>query len=250
MIEWLSKSQIKVRGSKFALASFGAPPTKELRIMKERFQINCYESLAKEIGPDANIVELGIRTGGSTAFLAVLFQPRILTAIEIDERASNLFNEFLACHPDGSRIRTHFECDQGDVVDVKKVLEDDFGKQPIDMVIDDASHRLEPSTISFNILFPRIRPGGIFVIEDWSWEHYAEGQAGPDHLADQVTGFARLALEASLVCAHRPDVIAKVVLMRGIAIIYRGPVELAAEGFSISELLGERGKKLFANSCE
>jgi hypothetical protein len=57
-------------------------------------------------------------------------------------------------------------------------------------------------------------------------------------------------LEATLASAHRPDVIAKVVLMRGMAIIYRGSSLLDPEGFEISALLGERGRRLLANSSQ
>jgi len=37
-------------------------------------------------------------------------------------------------------------------------------------VIDDASHRLEPTRASLETLFPRLREGGLFLIEDWRWQ--------------------------------------------------------------------------------
>ena len=249
MVEWINESRINVRGTRFAVASWAARPQKMLQIMKERFQIDEYARLADEIGPDASIVELGIRTGASTAFLAILFEPRLLSAFDIDSQSSELFNKFLASHPDAARIRTHFECDQGDAAKLSRLVNDDFGNLPLDAVIDDASHLLAPTTTSFNILFPRLRPGGVFVIEDWSWEHYTEGLTGQADVGvfeELVTGFARLALEAVLVSAHSPDIISKVLLMRGIAVIYRGPAPLDPEAFDIRDYLGEKGTQLLA----
>jgi predicted methyltransferase len=37
--------------------------------------------------------------------------------------------------------------------------------QLLDLVVDDTSH-LGPTRASFNTLFPRLRPGGVYVIED------------------------------------------------------------------------------------
>ena len=39
--------------------------------------------------------------------------------------------------------------------------------EPLDLVIDDASHLYGPTMASFEVLFPRLRPGGLYVIEDW-----------------------------------------------------------------------------------
>jgi predicted O-methyltransferase YrrM len=244
MIKWINKTRIDVKGTRFGVAKLGAPQSNILKILKEPFQIDCYAELASDMGPGSNIVELGIRTGASTAFLSVLFEPRLLSSFEIAERASDNFDNFIASHPDASRIRTHFDCDQGDATKLTRFLDEDFGQKPLDLVIDDASHLLGPTTASFNVLFPRLRPGGIFVIEDWSWEHYTEGKT--DALNEMLTGFANLILVASLVSAHRPDIISKVILIRGIAIIYRGASQLDPEGFEIDALIGERGRQLLA----
>jgi predicted O-methyltransferase YrrM len=246
MINWINKSRIEVNGTRFGIAKIGEPQSKILKILNEPFHIDCYAELARDLGPDSNIVELGIRTGASTAFLAVLFEPRLLSAFDIEQNASDNFDRFLASHPAASRIRTHFECDQDDAIKLSQLVDADFGQRPLDLVVDDASHLLGPTTSSFNVLFPRLRPGGIFVIEDWSWEHYTEGRAVFDFVNEMVSGLAHLVLVASLVSAHRPDVISKVILMRGIAIIYRGESKLDPEGFEIDALIGDRGAKLLA----
>ena len=47
----------------------------------------------------------------------------------------------------------------------------DHDLSELDLVIDDASHSFGPTLASFAGLFPKVRPGGFYVIEDWSWPH-------------------------------------------------------------------------------
>jgi len=39
----------------------------------------------------------------------------------------------------------------------------------VDLVVDDACHAYEETKASFEFLFPLLQPGGIYLIEDWSW---------------------------------------------------------------------------------
>lgn len=63
---------------------------------------------------------------------------------------------------DEPRLRTH-RGDQGDPRHVDK-LATEIG--PLDIVIDDGSHLNQHVVTSFNALFPHVRPGGLYVIED------------------------------------------------------------------------------------
>jgi hypothetical protein len=47
-------------------------------------------------------------------------------------------------------------------------------------VIDDASHLLDPTRASFNVPFPLVRPGGVYVIEDWSLDLILDRQMSED----------------------------------------------------------------------
>jgi len=246
MITWISDTEFNIDGTKFKLAL--VPEHGVLTVMKDRFHIDAYAELVKEIKPGSNIVEIGIRSGASTAFMAVLYKPNCLSAIELNKKSTKLFTDFLASHPDGRRIRTHFGCDQGDVIQLGAVLDSDFGQQVLDLVIDDASHQLIPSMASFNLLFPRLRPGGIFVIEDWSWEHFAEREYGLSFTGWSITGFAKLTLMTVLACAYSPDIIAKVTLRRGMAVVHRGPGSLQPGEFKLDNLLGERGQQLLSDN--
>jgi 23S rRNA U2552 (ribose-2'-O)-methylase RlmE/FtsJ len=71
-----------------------------------------------------------------------------------------------APHPDTDRITT-FVADQGDPDALRKVYEE-AGSQPFDVIVDDGSHRHDHQQITFGVLFPCLRPGGLYFIEDIS----------------------------------------------------------------------------------
>src|SRR5207237_6125856 len=66
------------------------------------------------------------------------------------------------------RIKTYWETSQADPGKLKQIVGTDFSG-PLDLVIDDASHLYKFTKSSFETLFPLIRPGGLYIIEDWSW---------------------------------------------------------------------------------
>ena len=78
------------------------------------------------------------------------------------------------------RVRPYFGFEQDDRRALEVIISAEFGDTPLDLVIDDASHQHEETLRSFEILFPRLRQGGLYVIEDWQWSHLelAEYQNG------------------------------------------------------------------------
>ena len=54
---------------------------------------------------------------------------------------------------------------------MREILDHEFVDESIDLVIDDASHLYVETKASFEELFPRLRPGGLFIIEDWASGH-------------------------------------------------------------------------------
>lgn len=115
---------------------------------------------------DANVVELGVYRGGSAMLLALVARPRKLVTVDIGPPQPDLV-DFVAGRDLGDRVHLHWETDQADVEAVVDALDRAIGEEPIDLVIDDASHVYEPTRASFEALFPRLRTGGRFVIEDW-----------------------------------------------------------------------------------
>ncbi len=143
---------------------FATPP-----LFKNRELIEQLVELLTDLEP-ARIVELGIFRGGSVAFTAAFSRPQKIVAFELSDQPLPLLAEFLEREGLAEHVVTCFGVDQGDP-EVELIVDREFGSEPIDFVIDDASHLYEPSRRTFEMLFPLIRPGGVYVIEDWASEH-------------------------------------------------------------------------------
>ena len=119
----------------------------------------------------AAVVELGIAAGGSTALLALLAEPRKLVSLELDPEPVPALAELIDVSDLTGRVHPYYGVDQADRGRLREILDLEFGEEPIDLVIDDASHFYAETRASFEVLFPRLRPGGLFVIEDWTADH-------------------------------------------------------------------------------
>ncbi len=116
-----------------------------------------------------NILELGVWGGGSLVFWFEHFRPVRLVGIDNKpEVKSEYFQRYLATRGVSDRIKTYWETDQADAGRLRAVVAADFDG-PLDLVIDDASHLYDLTRTSFEVLFPLLRPGGLYIIEDWSW---------------------------------------------------------------------------------
>ncbi|MGO8711468.1 MAG: class I SAM-dependent methyltransferase [Methylocella sp.] len=116
-----------------------------------------------------NILELGIHAGGSIVFWSEVFHPERLVALDIAPTGdSSLFQGYVVARGLQNRIKTYWETSQADPQILNRIVATDFSG-PLDLVFDDASHLYKFSKISFETLFPLIRPGGLYIIEDWSW---------------------------------------------------------------------------------
>jgi len=121
--------------------------------------------------PNGNIVELGIAEGGSVALTALVAAPRKLVGLELDENRVHALEQLFEGLGFTDRIRPYYGVDQADRARVGAIIDDEFSDGELDLVVDDASHRLEQTRASFETLFPRLRPGGLFLIEDWNHQH-------------------------------------------------------------------------------
>ena len=117
------------------------------------------------------LVELGIAEGGSTALAALAAEPSALLAIDIEPQPLAALEEFIAERDLGGRVHTRYGVDQGDRDQLARTVDEAMGPEPLDLVVDDASHQLDPTRTSFEVLFPRLAPGGLYAIEDWKSDH-------------------------------------------------------------------------------
>ena len=249
---------IHMAGARFSCVGIGRAPSApdDYALRKTDALAERYLQLADDF-QDAQILELGIDEGASTAFLALLMKPRKLVAVDIGSHRVAELDSFVQRRDLGSSVRPYWGVDQGDRDKLQAILAREFGDVPLDLVIDDASHALAPTRTSFELLYPRLRPGGVFLIEDWStqlwFEHgYLQGDAGDGEEGDALAEvhrqlgepLARLVCEIVAVTGYRPDVIAGIRIWDGWLEIERGPAELS-DNFSVSDLLHPLGQRMF-----
>lgn len=171
MLYWSGSRRFSINGTQYVLRPEGGGSSSDDRFVlrKSRQLVEYYVGLASEF-EDANVVELGVNEGGSTAFLAQILRPRRLVALEIESEPNEPLAEFVKAHGLGTVVRPRYGADQANPEQLEAVLKENLGEERIDLVVDDASHNLPETIASFNVLFPRLRPGGAFVIEDWMWD--------------------------------------------------------------------------------
>lgn len=203
------------------------------------------------------MVELGIAYGGSVAWFTVRLRPRKLVAIEYSPERVGVLDRFIAERGLGETVRPYFGVDQGDRARVAGILADELAGEPLDLVVDDASHRYEPTLASFETIFPLLRPGGLFVIEDWAGLHHLaaafarrmaetagtpEGDALVASIDERVrsgegaeTSLLRLAVELALVEASGSGIVDEVSVNRHWIAVRRGGEALEPGRFRLAD---------------
>ena len=149
-------------------------------------------------------------------------------------------------------MHAEYGVDQGDEATLLALLDRHLGPEPLDLVVDDASHYLTPTLTSFHVLFPRLRPGGLFVIEDWSHGHTrerilrsVEDQVGPTAIADHAAGpperrdLTQLVLQLVTAVGFAPENVSEVLIQNGLALVRRGDGPLDPAAFELGDLYGD-----------
>ncbi len=196
-----------------------------------------------------NIVDLGIFKGGSIALYEELFAPKKMLGVDLTPSRVEALDGYLARHQRADAVRLSYGTDQGDRGTLTRLTNETFGAEPLDLVVDDCSHMYELTKASLNALLPRVRPGGVYVIEDWGWAHYPGGspanwQRNQETFKDQRTPMSKLILELVSVVASRPDLIREINVVPGLVFVTRGHASVSENGFDIDNFHSTPGRKL------
>jgi hypothetical protein len=247
----LSESTLEIDGVRFEFGTaYTATTDADFYLAKPPHLIHDYLALVEQAA--GNVVELGIFRGGSAALMALAAQPKQLVVIDLCEPVDEL-DRFVAERGIGHRVRAHYGIDQSDRPVLAQIMADAFQGEPIDLVIDDASHSLGPTRDSFEELFPLVRPGGRYLIEDWHWElTFSSGlldgadrpdEPGPTVGLDEILAITEdsrilAALGMELVTSHvlAPTVISQVTFNKDWIEVERGPAELDPTDFRLRDL--------------
>lgn len=117
-----------------------------------------------------SIVEIGTFDGESARILSTSFPKATVLTIDLERRDLD-FDLFPNIY--------YQVADQTDALALVEVINHHF-KSGVDLVIDDASHFGAYSLATFNALFPLVKSGGAYFVEDWGtgyWSSWTDGQA-------------------------------------------------------------------------
>ena len=218
-IQWLDDETARIDDVEFVCTARRISSTPDRFFLAKRPDlVSRYARFLEDHNP-STMIELGVLQGGSTAFAALAHHPSKLMAFERSPERVEALDTLLERKALTSTVRVHYGIDQAD----RSTLHDHLTaegigtRQTIDLVVDDASHLVEPTRASFETLFPFLRPGGIYIVEDWAWAHVGYGLHRPDERP-----LSAFVLEAAFAAAGRPDVVANVIIDRDWASITRG----------------------------
>ena len=179
--------------------------------------------------------------GGSVAFWNEIFKPEKHIAIDINQRNdSDYFISYIKSNNLGNKISTFWNVNQSDKETLTNLCSKEFTSS-LDLVIDDASHMYSHTKNSFEILFPLLSPGGLYIIEDWAWGHW-EDFFSPKHMWAHETVPTKLITELIELCGTDSSIISSVNVYQGFAVIERGVSATIGKDFSIDKYIKRRPK--------
>ncbi|MGZ4808054.1 MAG: glycoside hydrolase family 99-like domain-containing protein [Thermoanaerobaculia bacterium] len=168
-----------------------------------------------------HMLEIGIWDGGSTVFWQEHLHPEKLVAIDLMDREDNsYFREYVANQKLETRVRTLWRTNQADRAELRRIIDRDLDGM-VDLVIDDGSHLYAPTKATFETVFPMMPAGGMYIIEDWAWEHWPEFQ-DPAHPWGEEEGLGGLVRELVEATGSSKTLIRSVNVFEGFAVIERG----------------------------
>jgi len=236
-IEWLNDSELRIADVSFhcSLDDFSRKTDKDRFILlKDRSSLEQYASVFAD-APPRTMLEFGIFQGGSSALFSLWFELDKFVGIDLCAPVA-AFDDFCRTHPVGSRIRSYYGVSQTDRARIEQIVRDEFADAPLDAVIDDASHLYANTRCTFEIAFPLLRPGGMYVIEDWGWAHWPDSEYFMGE-----TPLSMLIMELLMLCASRSDLVSDLHVFPAFAFVRKSEHAPQMMDFDLSSSYRKRG---------
>ncbi len=203
-------------------------------LMKSRAMVDWYDATFAGANRPDRVFEIGIFKGGSVVLFSELWRPKRLVAIDISAERIPALAEYIKRCKLGESVKAIYGIDQADRETMRSIIASEFGDASLDLVVDDGCHFYDETKAAFEAVFPFLRPGGVYVIEDWGWAHWPgdwqeNGGPWPDKPAPTL-----LALELAMVCASRSDLVESVEITPGLIVLRRGAGEDVDSSFTLS----------------
>lgn len=138
-------------------------------ITKDRGYYRIYDqAFANRNFTPMTLLEIGVYEGVSTKVFAEAYPQCQIVAVDLIRRDID-FTRFPNV--------TYLQGNQADTVLLREVCRDHF-PHGLDLVIEDASHIGYLSKITFETVWPFLRKGGLYIVEDWDtgyWDDWLDG---------------------------------------------------------------------------
>jgi cephalosporin hydroxylase len=174
-----------------------------------------YLKLAAELGPYGSVCEIGVAGGGSLEMFQHLFPLGTVCGVDLTVEGTLIDAEHgTRTHwPEGA-VQVISEQTAPDLPDRLRQVQPRW-----DLIVDDASHEGPATTATFGLLWPLVRPGGYYVVEDWNGAFQNARQPGSPYpwgpgILDAVQGFLKLLWDRDAECDE-------ITYRYGLAIIHR-----------------------------
>jgi cephalosporin hydroxylase len=198
-----------------------------------------YYSGIIEKGSIAILFELGIWEGGSAILFALLYPQVKIISIDFAKAKPAVF-DWIAKLGLSDRIKLSFGISQDDEVALTRIM---LAEAPagIGLVIDDASHHLEMTKRSFEIVFPHFIRGGTYVVEDWAWAH----QQGTWQTSNWLErpALTNLLFQFVMLVGGCPDLVSELVVIRRLCRL-RKAGNYSRQSLNLDKMYPSRNKTL------
>ncbi len=249
-MKWIDDHHLQVGNAKFLLTldpttwETTAPESDEFVLLKNRGMVERLRRFAPK--SVENIVDLGIFKGGSVALYQEMFSPQRMVGIDLSPDRAEHLDRFIARYSLDDDVRLYYQTSQDDQERLSWIVRENFEDQPLDLVVDDCSHMYEMTKSSLNILLPRLREGGLYVIEDWGWAHWPDEywQGSAHQMVNERTPLSKLILEIVMVVASQPGLIVEMTVRPGVVYLTRGEELVSYTDFDISKSYVTAGRQM------
>lgn len=241
-IKWLDEMNIQCKGVKLRLTrGFDLETSNDelITLFKQPVFIRNYIDHLDGLSVD-NMIEVGVWDGGSAIFFWNLLKPKKLCCIELKKRVAKL-SGYVEREQLTDRFRLHLGVDQADKESLNTIMENEYPDSPLDLVIDDASHLYSPSRATFETLFPRLRPGGLYFLEDWKASLLSADCEDAD--SPHFPPFHQLVHELLNVSMRAPEIISAVKCYHNFVVLERGPKKMEERDFDFRPYLAQGSKE-------
>lgn len=253
LLKWIRSDYLRIGDIRFRL-SFDTDQLKSQEFSVES-EKDCYllgkpkHMVEKALDIQAErqvsrVFEMGILRGGSIILYDLIFHPDRIVAIDHDPNPSKDLEYYILTHRRSEVVKPYYGVSQDDRGNMEKLLSLEFPSRDIDLIIDDASHLYLETREAFNICFPWLAEGGLYIIEDWAWAHWSGEywQNNNAYFKDRPA-LSNLLIELFMLAASRPDLISELKVDHNTISIQRGSGKLSAGHFDIADHYLLRGNK-------